>query len=436
MRILSSSRWYYNYALCILNKIKDDRDEYKKVVNKKGGIAYDKFRNYIRNWDYKEVSPIVVNNITLINGDDIIPDPLLVIKRQSNQKGGYPQPSFLGNKTHNRVIRGAFKNLAANVNSALANKKAGNIHDFNIKYKKNLNVAQIEDMSLNSLFKKIIGYHTKGKIKILLKDELERRESLSLLKTKQNKIKNSIKKAIKEGKKDEITLYPIDTKIDKTTYNQGYTLSYDSRDKKYYLLLPTNVDGIKREGKDTISLDTGVRTFQTGYSPQGHVLEIGKKACDRISYLLKRADKLDTSYKFTSVSKYRKRRLLTYKKISNLIDELHWKSISYLTSNYSLIYLPDFRIKGMVKGKRLSRMVKRLLYMFSYYKFKERLLWKAGLAGVEVKVVDESYTSKTCSNCGYLHSGLGSNKIFECPNCSIVMDRDINAARNIYIKNH
>ena len=48
----------------------------------------------------------------------------------------------------------------------------------------------------------------------------------------------------------------------------------------------------------------------------------------------------------------------------------------------------------------------------------------------------EEYTSKTCGGCGRLNHSLGSKKVFECSHCKIVMDRDINAARNIFIKNY
>lgn len=46
----------------------------------------------------------------------------------------------------------------------------------------------------------------------------------------------------------------------------------------------------------------------------------------------------------------------------------------------------------------------------------------------------EDYTSKTCGNCGYIKNNLGANKIFECDKCKKIFDRDINGARNIYLK--
>lgn len=45
--------------------------------------------------------------------------------------------------------------------------------------------------------------------------------------------------------------------------------------------------------------------------------------------------------------------------------------------------------------------------------------------------LNESFTSKTCSKCGTMNNDLGSQKIYKCSECKVIMDRDINGARNI-----
>ena len=59
--------------------------------------------------------------------------------------------------------------------------------------------------------------------------------------------------------------------------------------------------------------------------------------------------------------------------VKNLIAELHWKTISFLIENYDTIILPDFRVSEMVRKKKLSRNTKRLMCMFSFFSFKEKL---------------------------------------------------------------
>jgi putative transposase len=40
-------------------------------------------------------------------------------------------------------------------------------------------------------------------------------------------------------------------------------------------------------------------------------------------------------------------------------------------------------------------------------------------------------TSKTCSKCGYIQEMPLSKRVFECPECGIFIDRDLNASLNI-----
>ena len=68
-----------------------------------------------------------------------------------------------------------------------------------------------------------------------------------------------------------------------------------------------------------------------------------------------------------------------------------------------------------------------------FYLFKQRLLSKAEEKRKKVILVNESYTSKTCSNCGTI-SNPGKSKIYECKKCKKKVGRDINAAKNILIK--
>ncbi|KAG3117244.1 hypothetical protein PI125_g3939 [Phytophthora idaei] len=47
----------------------------------------------------------------------------------------------------------------------------------------------------------------------------------------------------------------------------------------------------------------------------------------------------------------------------------------------------------------------------------------------------EPYTSKTCSRYGRINYTIKKQKTFQCPQCSHVLDRDVNAARSIYLMN-
>lgn len=54
----------------------------------------------------------------------------------------------------------------------------------------------------------------------------------------------------------------------------------------------------------------------------------------------------------------------------------------------------------------------------------------------QLVLCDEHYTSKTCEKCGNINKDLKDEKIYNCSKCGMYKDRDINAARNIFIKNY
>ena len=69
-----------------------------------------------------------------------------------------------------------------------------------------------------------------------------------------------------------------------------------------------------------------------------------------------------------------------------------------------------------------------------YFDFRLRLKYKCSVNNKKFKLVDEYYTTKTCSLCGNYNCKLGGNKIYNCNNCKCSLDRDINGCRNIYMK--
>ncbi len=82
----------------------------------------------------------------------------------------------------------------------------------------------------------------------------------------------------------------------------------------------------------------------------------------------------------------------------------------------------------LTKKVNLSKKVKFVLNNLSHYKFKQHLLHKGKEYGRDVKIVTEEYTSKCCSNCGYL-SDEYIDRIKTCPYCNLKINR------NILIKN-
>ena len=94
-----------------------------------------------------------------------------------------------------------------------------------------------------------------------------------------------------------------------------------------------------------------------------------------------------------------------------IVIESNWSSIKVLIGGEQNISFPLERFKEMIK------------YKFNWYKPEAEGL-------VEV---DPKWTSKTCHNCGYVNMDVVVNvREWECPECHVFHDRDVNSAINIF----
>lgn len=242
----------------------------------------------------------------------------------------------------------------------------------------------------------------------------------------------------------KLSIYPTYTKhgirVSKDKFFKTIRFDHDCRLQykhgEWYLVVPITVQCIKEtsEKNGICSLDPGVHTFQTLYSEvetvklqqNTELLKILHSKLDAFQSL--RARKLISSNHYTR----RIRRL--NKRIDHLIDELHFKTINYLTSRYNWILLPIFESQEMAM-KGFNRKCNRNMIQLRHFKFKERLIAKCELnRTTDITVVTEEYTSKTCTRCGAIKENLNGNRIFNCDSCGLRCDRDVNGARNILLK--
>ena len=208
---------------------------------------------------------------------------------------------------------------------------------------------------------------------------------------------------------------------------------------KYYMCLIKEVTRISKniEHNDNIvALDPGVRCFQTYYSQQ-ECGTIGEQMNGKIRTINKKIDKLESlRSKAKSKTKYamKRRCSLSRSKITNMVSDMHWKTASFLTKRYKVILLPTFGVKPM-SMKNPNKTTNREMYNLAHYRFKLRLKQKALENNCTVIDCCESYTTKTCSNCGICNETIGSKKIFTCNSCSAPpLNRDLNGSRNIFIR--
>jgi IS605 OrfB family transposase len=374
-------RWYYNATVAIVyqhygaDKITDVKSYSNRSI-----------RNLIRKYEYteEEFEHLVFQSFEYKEERNETPIP----------------PWWNKNEVNNRLPRGASDKFTSSLNSAISNYKNRNVKHFEMKFmskKKPTEYLHFEDKSFPSFIRKIKSNYW---------------------------FTNS------NGRRDRISFSDI------KTIEKGIEIIYEKDTGRYFLHYPVdrnwfpeedrrNESQVKfiSEGDRIISLDPGVRKFLVGYDPRGESIFIGEDAHIELTKLLVEIDKT-TTHEIKSK---------LWRKVKNLVAELHWKTISFLVENYDIILLPDFRVSQMVKGKKLARITKRLLMMFSFHSFKEKLKYKCSMYNKKLIIVDESYTSCTCGRCGNIKRT--KLEVYSCDECGLVIDRDATGSRNIFIKN-
>ncbi len=135
---------------------------------------------------------------------------------------------------------------------------------------------------------------------------------------------------------------------------------------------------------------------------------------------------------------HKKHRVKTiHAKIANQRKEALHQFSTKLVKQNAAIFVGDVSSAKLVKTK----MAKSTLDA-GWASLKTMLEYKSHQAGVVFEVVNESYTTQTCSCCGVNpasspkgRAGLGIRE-WTCSECGAVHDRDVNAARNILAAGH
>lgn len=131
------------------------------------------------------------------------------------------------------------------------------------------------------------------------------------------------------------------------------------------------------------------------------------------------------------IIKYRRMLKRCYSKLTNIRKDYIHKITSMLvyTLKPSTIIMEDLNIYGMMMNKRLSKSIQDQ----NWGLFIRCMKYKAESIGSTFILADRFYpSSRTCSSCGTINTNLKlRDRIFKCPNCGIVIDRDVNAAVNL-----
>ncbi|WP_223165885.1 IS607 family element RNA-guided endonuclease TnpB [Lentzea indica] len=109
-------------------------------------------------------------------------------------------------------------------------------------------------------------------------------------------------------------------------------------------------------------------------------------------------------------------------------DGLH-KLTTRLVREFGTIVLEDLNVSGMLRNRCLARHVADV----GMRELRRQICYKSVWGAARLVIADRWYpSSKTCSDCGAVKAKLPLRvRVYNCDECGLVLDRDLNAARNL-----
>lgn len=197
---------------------------------------------------------------------------------------------------------------------------------------------------------------------------------------------------------------------------------------RYFLSFVVEVEPINTAAKNqSIGIDLGVKTF-AAMSNGEKVQSPSYSTIDRkIRKLQRKLARQQKGSKRRNVTRVQIAKL--HNKIADTRKDFLHKLSSRIVKDYQIVVLEDLNISGMVKNRRLARVIS----LQGWREFRTLCEAKSNKFGREFRTVNRwEPTSQICSDCGYRWGKIDlSIRSILCLNCNTEQDRDDNASRNI-----
>lgn len=198
---------------------------------------------------------------------------------------------------------------------------------------------------------------------------------------------------------------------------------------KYYVCIMAQVEAEDLEKTNqSVGIDLGLKDFvitSNGdrYSSNKFIQKCSKKLATMQKHL-SRKKKGSASWNRQRIKVAR----LQEKIMSSRKDKLHKISID-LIRRYDVVCCENLNVKGLVRNHHLAKSISDA----SWSTFVTMLEYKAKWYGKTLVKIGRFYpSSKTCHHCGHVNDDLSlADRYYTCPYCGELIDRDLNAAKNI-----
>lgn len=203
-----------------------------------------------------------------------------------------------------------------------------------------------------------------------------------------------------------------------------------SATSKWYVTFSCVLDHtpIQQPLEPAVGIDMGLESFAT--------LSTGDKIENPRFFRHKEEVLAKAQRKLSRQTKGSKARHKACKVVAHIHEKINWKRENFahqearkIVNQFNTIAVEDLSINKMQKGNFHG--INKSIGDAAWRQFLDFLAFKAVEAGKRIIRANPAYTSQTCSHCGERHKLNLSDRVFTCPNCGLVLNRDHNAAINI-----
>jgi len=196
---------------------------------------------------------------------------------------------------------------------------------------------------------------------------------------------------------------------------------------EWFVAILTDDQNVSIQARDgQVGADVGVTNVVA--LSDGTIIEgprFTRRSVERISSLQRKLSRKKTS------SNNREKARLALAKAHRVIkrqrEDFAHKLSDALTKDNDLIVFEDLKVGNMMKNHSLASAIMDA----SWGKLRQLTVYKAERRGGRVMLVNANGTSQKCSECGEMVPKKLSERVHDCPRCGLVIDRDVNGARNI-----
>lgn len=186
------------------------------------------------------------------------------------------------------------------------------------------------------------------------------------------------------------------------------------------------------EASASVGIDMGVKTLATIFDGSTTQTVANPKALKRTLRKLKRLQRIMSRRKKGSRRREKAKMKVArlHQRVANIRKDVQHKATTSIVAHAALIKVETLNIKGMARGRNMGQSVGDA----GMSGFLSKLKYKAAWHGRELIEIDRWFaSSQICSQCGTLHKEMAAKRldVLSCE-CGNVMQRDDNAARNIY----